>query len=98
MALTLVSLMIDRSWTKGEKFTVGLEEAGVARAFLKIRSRFRPVVLEAESADRVDTTVVAEADSLLAVLAGRRDAAAEVRGDERALSTLLEWINRAQCG
>lgn len=98
MALTLVSLMIDRSWTKGEKFTLGLEEAGAARAFLKIRSRFRPLVLESESADRVDTTVVAEADSLLAVLAGRPDAAAAVRGDERALSTLLEWINRAQCG
>jgi hypothetical protein len=98
MALTMVSLMIERRWTRGEKFTLALEEAGVARAFLKVRRRSRPVVLEAESPDRVSITVVAEADSLLAVLAGRPDAAIEVRGDERALSTLLEWINRAQCG
>jgi hypothetical protein len=98
MALTIVSLMIDRSWTRGEKFTLALEEAGAARAYLKVRRRSRPVVLEAESPDRVSITVVAEADSLLAVLAGRPDAAIEVRGDERALSTLLEWINRAQCG
>jgi hypothetical protein len=98
MALTLVSLMIEPSWTKGEKFTLALEEAGTASAFLKIRGRSRPRVLEAESAERVTTTVVVEAKSLLAVLAGDRAAATEIRGDERALSTLLEWIKRAQCG
>jgi hypothetical protein len=98
MALTLVSLMIEPARTKGEEFTVALEEAGAASAFLKIRSRSRPRVLEAESADRVTTTVVVEGESLLAVLAGDRAAATEVRGDERALSTLLEWIKRAQCG
>jgi hypothetical protein len=98
MALTLVSLMIERSWTKGHKFTLALEEAGTARAFLKVRSRSRPVVVDSMKADRVTTTVVAGPESLLAVLAGEWGAAAEVRGDEQALSTLLEWIKRAQSG
>jgi hypothetical protein len=98
LALTLVSLMIEPSWTEGEEFTLALEEAGAASAFLKIRGRSRPRVLEAESPERVTTTVVVAAESLLALLAGQRAVAAEIRGDDRALSTLLEWIKRAQCG
>ena len=100
MALNVVSLMIDPAWTAGERFTVAYTDgdAGDASACLGVHDGRALTVAATTHAEPATTTIVCAADSLLLVLAGGRPDQLEVRGDERPLGLLLDWVQRAQSG
>jgi hypothetical protein len=100
LALTVVSLMVDPSWTVGERFTVAHEVPGarVAGAFLQVRDGRPLVVTDRPAPAPVDTTIVAEPDQLLPALAGDAPANVFTRGEQRPLMLIAHWLEHAQSG
>lgn len=100
LALTIVSLVIDPAWTAGERFTIAHEVRGarLAGAFLHVRDGGAPLVTDRPAAGPVETTIVSPADMLLPTLAGDRSADVFVRGEQRPLTLLAHWLERAQSG
>jgi hypothetical protein len=98
LALTVVSLMIDPSLTTGERFTIAHQESGarVAGSYLHVSDGAPLTVSDAPPLAPVAATIVCPADSLLLALAGDRAGGVFVRGDERPLGRLAEWVQAAQ--
>jgi hypothetical protein len=95
-AFALVASMIDPSWTRGERFALAHEDPQAASTFLIVRDGGPVQVVRRSPEARVDTTLACAGDQLLAVLAGDGVPGAAVRGDERPLAVLREWIKLAQ--
>src|SRR5205823_3072983 len=100
LALTVVSLMIDRSWTRGHRFTLAHQERGAAGATTYVHVRDgKPLSVSGETPlGPVATTVVCPPESLLALLGGASPADTVVRGDPRPVHLVQDWVNRAQSG
>jgi hypothetical protein len=100
LALTVVSILVDPAWTRGERFSVAFQEPGslAPGPQLHVRDGRRPSVSETSFGVAPAATVVCVGDRLLAVLAGAHGGAVEVRGETRPLALLQLWIERAQCG
>jgi hypothetical protein len=99
LAMTVVSVMIDPGWTAGERFVVAHRQPQDASpdAYLHVRDG-RPALASAEAPQsRTSSTIICPAEELIGVLAGS-GTAAEVAGDERPLSLLASWLDRAQSG
>ncbi len=92
-ALLLASGMIDPAWTGNERFTIACDPG----PYLHIRGNDPPLVTDA-SLGAASTTIVSEPDQVSAVLAGRRPVGTVIRGDERPLRLVREWLERAQSG
>jgi hypothetical protein len=95
-ALSLVASMVEPAWTENERFVIGHEEPGTATTYLIVQERRSPQVTRHEPATGVTTMLACRADQLLAALAGDSAAGAAVRGDERPLAVLRQWVKRAQ--
>jgi hypothetical protein len=103
----LIAAMIEPAWTRGERFTLAVEDEGGVAVHLQILDGRSPVVTREAPAGRVATTVRGTAAQLVAAVAGGTPgtepgppapAAADVRGDEGPLALLRTWVNRAQSG
>jgi hypothetical protein len=100
LALTVAGLMIEPSWTAGERFTISHREQSAPSpdAYLHVRDARAPMVTEEPPHGPVATTIACQPDALLAVLAGDQVAFAAISGDQRPLALIRQWLDRAQCG
>jgi hypothetical protein len=95
-AFALVAAMVEPAWTRGERFTLAHEDPRAASTFLTVQAAGGVSVARRPPEGRVATTVACPAGQLLAVLAGEPVPGVVVRGDERPLATVREWIKLAQ--
>jgi hypothetical protein len=99
-AFALAAAMIDPRWTSEQQFTIGhsagMESASTGPTFLQVRRGERAAVSTTPPSGKVAATVVCPDGLLLDVLAGRRDPGARITGDEAAVATVIEWLDRAQ--
>jgi hypothetical protein len=100
LALTVAALMIEPGWTGGERFTIAHREPEAASpdAYLHVRDARAAVVTEEPPHGPVATTIESPPDELLAVLAGGQVASVAISGDQRPLTLVRHWLDRAQCG
>jgi hypothetical protein len=98
LALEVAALMIAPHWTAGERFSIAHEQQGRRTSLLHVRDGLAVAVSEAWPADRADTTIACPAELLLDVLSGHDPRELEIRGDERRLGLLRDWLKRAQSG
>jgi hypothetical protein len=100
LALSVVALMVDPSWTKGERFTIAHQDPGAPApsAYLHVRDGSAPTVTDSALRGPVSATIICPADSLLPVLGGASAADLTVRGEERPLTLVQTWCKRAQSG
>jgi len=99
LALTLACLLVRPRWTKGERFTIAHEEADSGPAtYMHVRDGEPPTVSHRMPLGPVATSVVCPAEALLAVLAGGSSDDVTIRGEERPLALLQDWLKRAQSG
>lgn len=99
LAFTVVSLMVDPSWTKAERFSIAHQDRGAQSAGVYLHVQDGAPLSVTDSAQRGPvTTIVCPADRLLAVLYGASELDAELSGDERTLALLQSWVKRAQSG
>ncbi|HWE13943.1 MAG TPA: hypothetical protein VG365_10550 [Solirubrobacteraceae bacterium] len=96
IAFALVARMIDPAWTRGERFTLAHEDPRTAATFLLVRDGGALQVARRAPEAGIAATLVCSADQLLAVLAGEAVPRVDVRGDERPMAALREWIKLAQ--
>jgi hypothetical protein len=96
--LWLVAVMIDRSRTTAESFTIAYRRPAALdpALYLQVWERDRSVVRDTAPGGRITATVVCPPESLTRVLAGRREGEVSVIGDERPLELVRAWIDRAQ--
>ncbi|HYB25808.1 MAG TPA: hypothetical protein VEF89_04270 [Solirubrobacteraceae bacterium] len=99
LAMTLAALMIEPEWTAGERFTIGHRrpEDPSPDAYLQVRDGRAALASAIAPHGLVSTVIVCASQELMAVLGGSV-AAPEIAGDQRPLSLLLQWLERAQCG
>ena len=99
LAMTVAGLMIDPSWTIGERFVIAHREPSAARpdAYLHVRDGRPPLASGQPPHAPVEAVVVCSADDLLAVLVGA-SRPAQSNGEERPVTLLAQWLGRAQCG
>jgi hypothetical protein len=95
-AFSLVASMVEPDWTARQRFVIGHEEPGTATTYLIVREGQPPQVTRDEPAGGVTTMLACRTDQLLAALAGDPAAGMTVRGDERRLAILRQWVKRAQ--
>jgi len=99
LTFTLVASVIDPSWTRGERFTVGHESrGGENRAYLLVRDGEPTSVLRKAPLGPVATTIRCHPDQLLTLLAGGSAAEVSVLGATAPVALLREWVARAQRG
>jgi hypothetical protein len=100
LALTVAAAMIDPGWTGGERFTIAHREPEAASpgAYLHIRDARAPTVTGEPPQGPVATTVGCSPDDLLGVLSGEHVASVAISGDQRPLTLVSQWLDRAQCG
>jgi len=100
LALTVAALMIEPGWTGGERFTIAHRdpEAPSPDAYLHIRDARAAMVTEEPPHGPVATTIECPPDELPAVLGGGQVASVAISGDQRPLTLVRQWLDRAQCG
>jgi len=99
LTLQLVACMIDPSWTRGERFTLGHESRGAAgRAYLLVRDGASLLTSEHPPLGPVATTILCPGEQLLTLLADGSAAEATVLGAAGPVALLRGWIARAQRG
>jgi len=100
LALTVAAVMIEPGWTGGERFTIAHREpdAPSPDAYLHIRDARAAMVTEEPPHGPVATTIECPPDELLAVLAGEQVPFVAISGDQRPLTMVRQWLDRAQCG
>jgi hypothetical protein len=98
LALAVIGLMIEPSWTRGEKFTIAHQLAGAPHpdGYLNVPGGSLASVAERPLPDAPTTIVVCSADALVPALAGDHVPELFVRGDPRPLELLAGWLDRAQ--
>jgi hypothetical protein len=99
LAMTVAGLMIDPTWTAGERFVLAHRASGAAApgAYLHVRDGKPPVASGEAPHGPVQTIVVCPADEVLMVLTGAA-APAVLEGEPRPLTLVGQWLERAQCG
>lgn len=100
LAFMLAAAMVEPRWTVGERFTIA-HESGVPSeraTYLHIRRGEPLIVGDTPPLGPVATTIVCPGELVLAMLAGRLDLDATIRGDSAPLLALLGWLERAQRG
>jgi hypothetical protein len=99
LALSVAALMVDPSWTEGERFTIAHQQPGAetAAAHLRIRDG-GPLSVTDSALGPVAATIVCPGDSLLPVLGGAVAVDGAIRGEERPPRLLRSWLKRAQSG
>ncbi|HET6867483.1 MAG TPA: hypothetical protein VFH80_16300 [Solirubrobacteraceae bacterium] len=97
LTFTLAAQMIEPGWTAGERFTIGHRDPVVTTpgAYLHIRDGRPPLASAEPPHGPVASVLVCPADDLLERLASPD---AEVAGEERPVTLLRQWLDRAQCG
>jgi hypothetical protein len=97
LTVTLAAVMIDATWSRGERFTLGHREVGALApdTYLLVRDGRPPLASAGAPHGSAATVVVCPGDQLLAVLGGAV-APTEVVGDERPLAAIRQWLDRAQ--
>lgn len=100
LALTLAAVMIEPVWTAGERFTIAHREPPAASpdGYLHVRDARAPVATEESLNGPVATTIECAAGDLFGVLAGEQVASVAIAGDQRPLTLVRQWLDRAQCG
>jgi len=99
LALQLVACMIDVSWTRGERFTLGHESrGGEDRAYLLVRDGATARVLCRPPLGPVTTTIRCAPEQLLTLLAGGSASEVTVLGAAEPLALLRAWVARAERG
>ncbi len=99
LALEVVARMIDPGWTSGPRFAIGYLASDVTPVvYLEVGDGRPAKVSEAVEPGLVAGTIVAEAESLLALLDGGEPGAAEFDGERTGLAQLVSWVKRAQSG
>jgi hypothetical protein len=100
VALLLAASMLRPSWTATERFTIAHFEGGPSgpATYLNIRRDQPATVTDTAPLGPVAATISCRGESLLAVLAGKLDAAVAISGDAGQLLALLGWLERAQRG
>jgi hypothetical protein len=104
---TLAALMIEAGWTAGERFTVAHRDSpqSAPGAYLNVRDGRPPLIPVPDEDDLasaepthgpVATEIRCPGGELLTPPAGA--AVAEVRGEERPVTLLRQWLDRAQSG
>jgi hypothetical protein len=95
-AFSLVASMIDPAWTVRERFTLAHVGSETATTYM-IVSDGRPIeVTRTAPEGRITATLSGTADHLLAALSGQAVSGLTVTGDAGALTSLRQWIKRAQ--
>jgi hypothetical protein len=95
-AFSLVASMIDPAWTVRERFTLAHVGSETATTYM-IVSDGRPIeVTRTAPEGRITATLSGTADHLLAALSGQAVSGLTVTGDGGALTSLRQWIKRAQ--
>ncbi len=97
-ALTVVAELIEPAWTEGANFVLGYESPPEKAVYLVVAGGAAVVVSDDAPEGKAATRISGPAGSLELVLAGMRDEATLVLGEDEPLTLLREWINRAQCG
>jgi hypothetical protein len=97
LAFTLAAVMIEPGWTEGERFTIEHRDPATTTpdAYLHIRDGRPPLASAEPPHGPVASTLVCAEDALLGVLAGPDP---EGTGEERPVTLLRQWLDRAQCG
>jgi hypothetical protein len=100
LALTVVSLIVERRWTKGERFSIAVEDPATPAAATSLHVQDGAALTVSDSAPLglFATTVVCPPDSLLPLLDGTPATETVIRGDPRPLALLQSWVKRAQSG
>jgi hypothetical protein len=100
LMLALLARMIAPKWTSGERFTVAYEPTGgrMHATYLHVRNGDSVTVTPEAPLGPVATTLLCPAESLQLLLVGTRRPDVLVRGDERPVTLLQEWVLRAQAG
>jgi hypothetical protein len=104
LSMRLAAVMIDPAWTAGSRFVIGHRESSSAPpgAYLHVRDGKRPLAAGEPPHGPVDTLLSCPGEALFAVLAGAAApsevAGGEIVGEERPLTLLARWLERAQCG
>ncbi len=97
-ALTVVAELIEPAWTDGASFVLGYESPPEKAVYLVVAGGAAVAVSDAPPQGKAATRISGPAGSLELLLAGRRDEATLVIGEDEPLTLLREWINRAQSG
>ncbi len=98
LALRLVALMIEPSWTARERFAVAYAVEGAPTRYLLVRDG-APVEVTADApAGRIATTIEGPGDAAALVLSGERTDEVTITGEDWPLALLRKWIKRAQSG
>jgi hypothetical protein len=98
LALRLVALMIEPSWTARERFAVAYAVEGAPTRYLLVRDG-APVEVTADApAGRIATTIGGPGDAAALVLSGERTDEVAITGEDWPLALLRKWIKRAQSG
>jgi hypothetical protein len=102
LAFTLAGLAVEPEWTAGERFAIGHREprSPAPDAYLHVRDG-KPALASAEPPHGpVAAVIVCPGDELLVALGRAAGAAgaAGAEGEERPLSLVAQWLERAQCG
>ncbi len=97
LAFALAALMIEPGWTAGERFTIGHRDPAITTpdAYLLIRDGRVPLASAEPPHGPVASMLVCAEDALLGRLAALDP---EVAGEERPVTLLRRWLDRAQCG
>ena len=100
LAMTLAALMIEPEWTAGERFTIAHREppAPSPGAYLHIRGANPPLAAVEPPHGPIATEIVCPGDELIAVLAGEPGVVLSISGEERPLTLVRQWLDRAQSG
>ena len=100
LALTLAAAMIEPGWTAGERFTIAHREPPAASpdGYLHVRDARAPIATEEPPNGPVATTIECAAGDLFGLLSGEQVASVAISGDQRPLTLVRQWLDRAQCG
>jgi hypothetical protein len=92
--------MIEPDWTVGERFTIAHREppASSPDAYLHIRGANPPLAAAEPPRGPVATEILCPGDELMGVLAGASSAGFSISGEERPLTLVRQWLERAQSG
>ena len=98
LGLLVCARMIDPAWTLGARFTVAHQVPGAPTPSLYFEiCDGRPLTIsDRPAAPEPAATIVGAGDGLLPALAGARGEGLFARGDQRALGSIAQWLDRAQ--
>jgi hypothetical protein len=99
LAMTVVGLMIEPAWTAAERFTLAHQSPGAPAPdiYLHVRDGKPPLPTAEPPHGPIETILICQDHELLGALAGAAQAV-ELSGQERSLTLVRQWLDRAQSG